>query len=328
MPAVALAALVVCPWVAADEPAGSVYLRGGAPAPTAAPAAEPQADPEPTAPPAAPVVEESAEDRAARAERVVAAALAGLARAPSVSARIRHRVRFDGVIAKGHGRYVQSGLGEDQRYRYEYRLTTGVEECEILDVCDGLFAWNFRRIGPYPATVDRIEVRRVRERLESLGIAHRKDLSAHLGGVQRHLALLRQHFRFHAITSAAIDEVPVWLVDGGWDRDVLAWLLPDRVEAIRSPEGLPPEELPDGMPFAVRVSISKRELFPCRIEWLAVPGERPVAAAPPEVVAVLEFYDIRIGDPVDASAFVYKPAMEGLNDITDGYIPQVFPLRP
>ena len=111
-------------------------------------------------------------------------------------------------------------------------------------------------------------------------------------------------------------------------RSVLAWLLPDRTDAIKGPDGLSAHELPDGMPFAVRVSISKRELFPCRIEWLAVPGERPVAAAAPEVVAVLEFYDVRIGDAVDASAFVYKPAMEGLNDITDGYIPQVFPLRP
>jgi hypothetical protein len=42
---------------------------------------------------------------------------------------------------------------------------------------------------------------------------------------------------------------------------------------------------------------------------------------------MMELYDVRIGDPVDVSAFVYKPATEGLIDITDGYLPQVQPLR-
>jgi hypothetical protein len=122
---------------------------------------------------------------------VVAAALAGFSRVPSVSARVRHLVRVDDMVLKGSGRYVQSGVGEDQRYRYEYRLSATDEEFEILDVCDGLFAWNFRRIGQNPPQVERIDVRRIRERLETLGIAHRQDQSAYLGGVQRHLGLQR-----------------------------------------------------------------------------------------------------------------------------------------
>ena len=308
--------------VRADGPAGSVYQRSAAVPATATPAADA------ASPAKADAGDESSADRAARAERVVAAALAGMARAPSLSARVRHLARFDDVVAKGSGRYVQSGVGEDQRYRYEYRLVSGEEECEVLDVCDGLFAWNFRRVGPFPPTVERIDVRRVRERLDSLGVTHRKDQSAYLGGVQRHLALLRQFFRFTTIESGALDDVPVWIVEGSWNLDTLAWIVKDKAEAIKSPEGIPPHELPDGMPWSVRLTISKRELFPCRVEWLAVPGKRPVPAAPPQVVAMLEFYDIRIGEPVDVSAFVYKPATEGLTDITDLYIPQVVPLRP
>jgi hypothetical protein len=258
---------------------------------------------------------------------VVAAALAGLSRVPSVSARVRHLVRVDDMVLKGSGRYVQSGVGEDQRYRYEYRLSATDEEFEILDVCDGLFAWNFRRIGQNPPQVERIDVRRIRERLETLGIAHRQDQSAYLGGVQRHLGLLRQYFRFASITSAVIDDVPVWLIEGTWDRDTLAWIVKEKAEAIKSEAGVAPNELPDGMPYSVRLSISKRELFPCRIEWLAVPGKRPTPPAALQVVAMMELYDVRIGDPVDVSAFVYKPATEGLTDITDGYLPQVQPLR-
>lgn len=319
--ALAVVAAPCCTAVGRGQgPTGSVYLRGGPAAPRAA-------EPAPEDAEAARTAGESPADTAARAERVVAAALAGLARAPSVSARVRHRVRVDDIVAKGSGRYVQSGIGEDQRYRYEYRLTTGAEECEVLDVCDGLFAWNYRRIGPHAPTVERIDVRRVRERLDELGITHRKDQSAYLGGVQRHLALLRQFFRFTTIASATIDDVPVWVVEGEWDRDTLAWIVKDKAEAIKSEAGIAPHELPDGMPVRARFSISKRELFPCRVEWMAVPGKRPVAPAPLEVVAVLEFYDIRIGEPVDVSAFVYKPATEGLTDITEAYIPQVQPLR-
>ena len=53
-----------------------------------------------------------------------------------------------------------------------------------------------------------------------------------------------------------------------------------------------------------------------------------VQTAPLEVVGRLEFYDVRIGDPVDVSGFVYRPAAEGLSDITAAYVPQLFPLRP
>ena len=332
LPVVA-AGMVLCAAAGAEDPAGSVYRRpAGGPAVLQAPA-EPSA-PAPPAAPAAPAQPaptesaESAEDRAARAERVVAASFAGLARAESISARVRHLVRFGDNVAKGSGRYIQSGVGEDQRYRYEYRLTTGDQECEVLEVCDGVSAWNFRRIEPYPPTVERIDVRRVCERLDALGVTHRKEQSAHLGGVQRHLCLLRHYFRFSSIVSGVIDDVPVWVVEGGWDRTTLAWILKDKAEVINSPAGIPPHELPEGMPFAVRISISKRELFPCRVEWLAVPGKRPVAAAPAEVVGRLEFYDVRIGEPVDVSGFVYRPATEGLNDITESYVPMLFPLRP
>lgn len=276
---------------------------------------------------AAPGPEESAIDQAGRAERVVAAAFGGLTRTPALSARVRQLVRVGDTVLKGTGRYIQSGVAEDQRYRYEYRLSAKTEEFEVLDICDGLFAWNYRRLGPHPPHVERIDVRRVRERLELLGIGHRKDQSAYLGGVQRDLALLRQYFRFVSITSAMIDDVPIWSIEGTWNLDALAWLLKDQAEAIKSEQGVGPQDIPEGMPWSVRLAISKRELFPCRIEWLAIPGRRPVPPQPTQVVGLLEFYDVRIGDPIDVSVFVYKPATEGLADITETYVPNVHPMR-
>jgi hypothetical protein len=43
---------------------------------------------------------------------------------------------------------------------------------------------------------------------------------------------------------------------------------------------------------------------------------------------VLEFYDVRIGEPVDATAFVYKPATEGLMDVSEDYCRGLRRLRP
>ncbi|MDA1039703.1 MAG: hypothetical protein O3A37_05365 [Planctomycetota bacterium] len=261
-------------------------------------------------------------------ERIVATALAGLARAESMSARVRQRVRVGDRVVVGAGRYVQLGSGIDQRFRYEMSMQTDTETFEILEVCDGIFSWSFKRLGPNPPQLERLDVRRVREKLERLKVLEQLGASPYLGGIQRSLALTRQWFRFAGVESAAIDEVAVWSVTGTWHADSLAALLPEQAEAIRAAGGLDPPLLPDGMPWSVRLSIGKRELFPFRIEWLAIPGPRPVADAPLEPIAVMELYDVQIDGPVDASAFVYRPAIEGLIDITDGYVKHLGPLRP
>jgi len=300
-------------------PAESVYRKN-----TAAGAA--------VAAPAPPAADQTAQAtqvaQAERAERVVAAALAAMGRAESISARVRQRVRVDDRVVVGAGRYVQSGLGEDQRYRYESSMKSDTETFDLLEVSDGLFAWSYRRLGSQPPQLERLDVRRIRERLFQLKPADDAAISPYLGGVQRTLALIRDWFRFKTVEPAAIDELPIWKVEGRWCGECLAALLPSHKEAAMKPGGITAAELPDGMPWSVRLSIGKRDLFPFRIEWLAIPGRRPVANGEPEPVAVLELYDVRLGEPVDAAAFVYKPAMEGLVDLTEARVMHLAPMRP
>lgn len=269
-----------------------------------------------------------ADDAAGQAERIVSASLAGLARAESIAARLRQRVRIGDRVVTGGGRYVQLGTGEDQRFRLESSLKCDTEEFDLLEVCDGVHGWTYRRLGPNPPQLERIDIRRVRDRLEELQVVDRAGVAPYVGGIQRSLALLREWFRFHTVESATIDDVPVWRIEGTWNPDSLAFLLPHHADAIRESGGLPARTIPDGMPASIRLSIGKRELFPFRIEWLAIPGKRPVAEAPVQPIAVMELYDVRIAEPVDASAFVYRPATEGMIDITDGFVAQVVPLRP
>lgn len=268
------------------------------------------------------------DDAAGQAERIVSATLAGLARAESISARLRQRVRIGDRVVSGGGRYVQLGTGEDQRFRLESSLKCDTEEFDTLEVCDGVYSWTYRRLGPNPPQLERIDVRQVRNRLEELKTVDRGAVTPYLGGIQRSLALLREWFRFQAVESAVIDDVPVWRIEGQWNPDSLAKLVPEHAAAIKASGGLAAKDIPDGMPASIRLSIGKRELFPFRIEWLAIPGVRPVADAPLQPIAVMELYDVRIAEPVDASAFVYRPATEGQIDLTEGYLPQLVPLRP
>lgn len=265
---------------------------------------------------------------AGQGERIVSATLAGLSRAESISARVRQRVRIGDRVLVGSGRYVQLGTGIDQRFRYETSMQCDTESFEILDVCDGIFSWNYERLGPHPPQLKRIDVRRVREKLQNLKVLDRLGTAPYLGGIQRSLALLRQWFRFDEAESAMIDDIAIWSIEGRWHADSLAALLPDQADAIKTSGGIEPTQLPDGMPWSVRLSIGKRELMPFRVEWLAIPGRRPVAAVPLEPIAVVELYDVQIGAPVDAAAFVYRPAIEGLIDVTDGYVERLGPFRP
>ena len=297
-------------------------------------------------PDAKPAVGDS--ELAGRAERIVAASLAGLERAASISARARQRVRVGDRVLVGAGRYIQSGVGEDQRFRFESAMKSDTEEFELLEVSDGVFFWTYRRLGTQPPQVERIDIRRVREQLEKLrpappvsavaaqpgsagflqGASTGGAMSAFFGGIQRSLALTREWFQFVSVESSSIDDVATWSIEGRWDPWRLGLILPAQAEEIRKPGGIAPAALPDGMPWSVRLSIGKRELFPFRIEWLAIPGRRPVADGKPEPVAVLELYDVRMGEPVDAAAFVYKPATEGLVDLTETAVKLVAPLRP
>jgi hypothetical protein len=267
-------------------------------------------------------------DQAAQAERIVAAALAAMGRAESISARVRQRVRVDDRVLVGAGRYVQSGLGEDQRYRYESSMKSDTETFDLLEVCDGLFAWSYRRLGTQPPYLERLDVRRIRDRLRQLQPGDTAAVAPHLGGMQRTLGLLRNWFRFVTVEPTAIDDLPIWRIEGRWHAESLGIVLPDLKEAALQPGGIAPEALPDGTPWSVRLSIGKRDLFPFRIEWLAIPGRRPVAARDPEPIAVLELYDVHLGEPVDSAAFVYKPAIEGLVDLTETHAKFLVPQRP
>jgi len=269
-----------------------------------------------------------------QAERIVTGSLLALDRADPFVARLRQKARIGDLVLTGPGRYVQSGLGESQRFRYESRLEcvsepqTGSESFELVEVCDGLFSWGYRRSAAEPPGLSRVDVRRVREKLEELQAPEADSAGRYLGGLQRTLWTIREWFRFVAAEEADLDGLPAWRVEGRWDGEKLAVILPDRADAARRAGGIEPAELPDGVPWSVRLWIGRGDLLPRRIEWLAIPGARPVATTEPEPIAVLDVTDVEIGGRVDPAAFFYQPAAVGLMDVTDAHVAAISLWRP
>lgn len=306
LPAALVAVAVAAGWAepGAADPAGtSVYQRQTEPA--ADEASRPGAA---AAPP---------EDAAAQAERIVLSSLAVIARAQSFSVKFRQKARVGDRVLIGTGRYLQAGQGEDQRFRFDSTLVGDTETFEFTEVSDGLFCWTHRHNGEEPPSLQRVDVRRIRSRLAELKAADAADGSCYLGGLQRMLRLLRHWFRFTRATPADLDGQPVWVVEGGWFMDFLPIVLPQLKERATAEGGIRACDLSDGMPWEVRIAVGRNDLVPRRIEWLAIPGKRPVADGPLEPIAVMDFHDIEIDAAVDPTAFFYQPAGTGLIDVTD-----------
>jgi len=296
-----------------EQGAASIYSRGGA---------------GPTTGGVEPVTERAGEGAAARAERIVAGGLVALSRVDALSLRLRQKVRIGDRVLVGGGRYLQIGRGEDMKFRFESALECDSESFEHLEISDGLFCWRYQRNGSDEASLQRLDVRRVQERLVELGSPRPTDTAAFLGGLQRTLWLLREWFEFHAATADVLEAVPVWWIEGRWRPGSLAFVVPELQDRAADPGSIPPADLPDGVPWSIRIAVAQSDLLPRRIEWLAIPGPRPVAAGPVEPIAVLELFDVACNGPVDPAAFFYQPAAAGLVDLTDSHTHAMHLFRP
>ena len=316
------------PWAVASLAMVAVWAGSGGAEPGATSVYQRRMEPAPAAEPGAAVSTTSGatpamisagepEDAAAQAERIVLSSAAVIIRAQSFSVRFRQKARVGDRVLVGTGRYVQSGQGEEQRFRFDSTLTCDTETFELTEVSDGLFCWTHRHNGEEPVSLHRVDVRRVRSKLAELNAPDAADGASYLGGLQRVIRLLRHWFRFTRATPVDLDGQPVWLVEGEWITATLPLILPQLKDRAAADGGIRAYDLPDGMPWQVRIAIGRNDLVPRRIEWLAIPGPRPVADRPLEPIGVMDFHDAEIDGPVDPTAFFYQPASAGLMDVTE-----------
>ena len=256
-----------------------------------------------------------------QAERLVASMLSRLGRVESVSARIRQRTRAEGMVLVGTGRYLQQGSGVDQQFRFEVVNKADTETFELLEVSDGISFWKFQKGSSTPVQLSRVDISQIRARLKDFGIDEDQAVAPHLGGLQRSLALIRWFFHFESAERTSIDGLPVWRVVGRWNPNLLRVVFP-HLKAPHDDSEVDALEVPAGTPSSVELIVGSEQLFPFRITWSARNNDGKV-----EPISILELYEVRLGDRIDSAAFVYKPSVEGLRDVTEQVVRQTQPLR-
>ncbi|HBU38674.1 MAG TPA: hypothetical protein DEB70_12845 [Planctomycetaceae bacterium] len=256
-----------------------------------------------------------------QAERLVASMLSRLGRVESISARIRQRTRAEGMVIVGTGRYLQQGNGLDQQFRFEVVNKADTEIFELLEVSDGISFWKFQKGSSTPVRLARVDISQIRTKLKDLGIEEGQAVAPHLGGLQGAIAHIRRYFQFESAERESLEGLPVWRVVGRWNSSRLIEIFPHLKALPNSSEGVA-EEVPAGTPCSVELIIGSEQLFPFRITWSGRSHDGEF-----EPISILELYEVRLGEPIDSAAFVYKPSAEGLLDVTEQFVRGIQPLR-
>jgi hypothetical protein len=252
----------------------------------------------------------------------------------SLHCRIRHRANLYGLHFKGSGDYVQ-GASRRHQFRLELNLRAGEETATLLQVCDGRSMWTYRLIGDQP-TLSHVDLRRVQNQLdESPDQASWypwRDLGG-IGGLPHLLRGLDETFQFGKATPGTLDGSPVWILQGAWRPEPLKRLLPDQADVIDTgSEGngggeIDWSRLSPHAPDHVAVIIGRDDHLPYRIEFRRGPGDAGTISAPlatddesTDMLMVMEFFRMRLGEEVDPGLFEYDPRGLNLRDHTEGYI--------
>ncbi|REK15806.1 MAG: hypothetical protein DWQ37_08285 [Planctomycetota bacterium] len=241
-----------------------------------------------------------------------------VAAAPSISAKLRHRVELLDRTLLGTGVYLQQGRGDERKFRLEMELRTVLFATQVQHVCDGSRLWTLEELDGNRdlGTVDLVRLRRGQP--SSKGQPPSPTMWLSLGGLPRLLVHLQEAFVFDKVVESNLDDLCVLSVEGKWTRGKLAAWLPDQRQAIEKGEQPNLGPLTPNVPHRVVLHVGCDDRFPYRIEyWGPADGQ----GGAEKLMVVLELYEVQIDAPVDPAQFVFQPP-EGVTprDRTDEYM--------
>jgi hypothetical protein len=266
---------------------------------------------------AQPAGRKNVESRPADPAWIVAQAAAAIQARTAVSANLRYRADLRGASMLGSGAYWQQGRGPKRVSRLELRMQIGDQGSTLTQVSDGLYLWVHRTLGN-KSTLHRVDLRRVaRESGGKDPAAPTQPLGLPLaGGLPQILVSLVDQFEFMSAQQNAVQSIPMWVVEGTWNRARLGQMLPGQRAAIE--EGQAPDfsKLAPHIPDRVSLVIGQDDLFPYRVEHTRGEGGQR------QTLLLLEFFNVRIGEPInDPRPFSYRPPPDlEIVDVTDEFL--------
>lgn len=258
-------------------------------------------------------------------------AVDALERHQTVSARLRHQVHLFGKPMAGSGAYLQ-GPWQRKLLRLELKLQVGNRLTSLLQVCDGKRLWTHSTLWKEPV-LTKVELRKIVSESPAAPMAPLVNALG-LGGLPRLMRSLERSFEFGEFREGSLDDVPVLVVRGDWKPGELVRLLPEQQQSISADPRAARAPLPPQMPHHVVICFGRDDLFPYRIEYWPAPsapgGETtPLGKpAPPMPLVRLEFFEVRLNEPIDTRQFVYLPGSQEVDDVTGKFLRKLKERRP
>lgn len=203
-----------------------------------------------------------------------------------------------------------------QLFRWELHPPFPIQWGQIFD---GQNLWTYQadptKKNPQVTRVDVLEVAQYLKEKGNLPKIGEIGNWPGLGGLSRLLRCLYRHFHFQLAekTTLRVTDgqstclLPVWKLQGEWNPQSLAELLPKQADQI------PP---PPHLPQRVTVLLGQEDLFPYQIQfsrgswkgwtswWLQLAGLKPQQ----HILAKWQLVELRVHEPLEAETFTYQPA--------------------
>lgn len=258
---------------------------------------------------------------ASAGETLIKSAVAEMDLHQTVSAKLRQQIDLFGHQLAGSGFYLQQGRADAMLLRLELKLPIGGRVSSLLQVCDGHDFWVHQDLFDGPL-LTRINLDRVRA--ARLSQPPTSDSPASLwpavGGLPKFLRNLDEYFYLTEVNETRLDRVPVWSMQGTWERPKLVEMLPEQKDAILAGQ-VDFSKLMEHLPERVRILLGRDDLFPYRIEyWRSVYKKGDKVPSQNRLILLTEMFEVQLDGRVDPRAFVYSKGTLREQDQTVGYL--------
>ncbi len=131
-----------------------------------------------------------------------------------------------------------------------------------------------------------------------------------LGGLPKLLSGIESSFQFGTVAESRLEDLPVWTIEGTWNRARLVQILGDQKEAIEA--GQPPDlsKLSPNLPDRVVLHVGCDDFFPYRIEYWRAPSKSDAKPGADDdvgrLIVLMEMYEVRLGASINPQEFAFK----------------------
>lgn len=227
----------------------------------------------------------------------------------SISAKVRQRIDLLGHPLIGSGIYLQQGRGPTRALRFDLNLQTGEKLASMQQISDGKELWISEEVGSH-TRLSRVDVARLARARPRSPLPPNAWLA--LGGLPKLLSGIEGSFQFGTVAESRLEDLPVWTIEGTWNRARLVQLLGDQKEAIEAGQPADLSKLPPNLPDRVVLHVGCDDFFPYRIEyWRAAAssaaGDAKAGAEDVgRMIVLMELYEVRLGATINPQEFAFK----------------------